>query len=67
MTDTPHLTEDPRVDDARAFALYWQKLLADSEGFRDCAAAPATTLGFLTFADFREAMQQAFLAGRASQ
>jgi hypothetical protein len=57
-------TEDPRVDALRAFELHWQTLVGNSNGALDFP--PERKLGFLTFADFREAMKVTYLAAYAA-
>ncbi len=68
ITDTQPITEDPRVDDARAFDLYWQTLITErAPALAALMLKPDERFRALTRAEFREAMQDAYNAGRDSQ
>jgi hypothetical protein len=65
ITDT--LTTD-ELEAARSdFDAFWQTLLSQSEGMRACAERPDAKIRGLDYRDFRAAMLDSFIAGRAAK
>lgn len=64
---TDNLTTEELQAARSDFDSFWQSLLHRSEGMRACAARPESKIRGLDFRDFRAAMQDAFMAGVATQ